>query len=83
MSDDLATRLRRIARGYEPDDYGIAVNLDDAADEIDRLTAEVERLTEALRFYADPAVYKAHPHGPAFDDRDLSHVARAALKEMT
>ena len=36
-------------------------------------------MKEALEFYANPAVYKSHPHGPAFDNRDLSHVARAAL----
>lgn len=34
---------------------------------------------EALEFYASPEVYKAHPHGPAFDRRDLSHAARALL----
>ena len=49
----------------------------------DRLVAEVARLREALRFYADPAVYKAHPHGPAFDGRDLSFVARAALEQKS
>lgn len=30
---------------------------------------------------APTEVYKPHPHGPAFDDRDLSFVARAALAE--
>ena len=50
-------------------------------DEIERLTAENERLNEALRFYADPEIYKPHPHGPAFERRDLSFVARAALAE--
>lgn len=43
--------------------------------------AEVERLREKLRFYANPDVYKPHPSGPAFDDRDLSFFARAALAE--
>ena len=52
-SPELVTRLRRIARGYEGDDYGIAVNLDDAAAEIDRLTEEVARLREALKEILD------------------------------
>lgn len=43
--------------------------------------AEIARLREALRFYANQDVYKPHPNGPAFDDRDLSFFARAALKE--
>ena len=51
-----------------------------AADTL-RLLDEIERLNEALRFYADPEIYKPHPHGPAFERRDLSFVARAALAE--
>jgi hypothetical protein len=42
---------------------------------------EIERQRAALRFYINPEVYRAHPHGPAFDSRDLSFVARAALAE--
>lgn len=42
--------------------------------------AECARMREALAFYADPAIYKPHPHGPAFDSRDLSFHARAALE---
>lgn len=42
-------------------------------------TSEVDRLREALMFYANPEIYKPHPHGPAFDRRDLSFHARAAL----
>lgn len=41
--------------------------------------AELDRLREALEFYANPEIYKPHPHGPAFDRRDLSYHARAAL----
>jgi hypothetical protein len=41
-----------------------------------------DALVNALEFYANPEVYKPHPHGPAFDDRDLGHVARAALAEV-
>lgn len=40
---------------------------------------EIERLREALAFYANPEIYKPHPHGPGFDRRDLSYSARAAL----
>lgn len=36
-------------------------------------------LLGALRWYANPQVYAAHPHGLAFDDRDLSYHARAAI----
>lgn len=36
-------------------------------------------LIEALEFYANPDIYKPHPHGPAFDRRDLSFRARSAL----
>lgn len=38
-----------------------------------------EHLRSALEFYADPTVYSPNPHGPAFDRRDLSWRARAAL----
>lgn len=51
-----------------------------AADTL-RLMDEIERLNEALRFYANSEIYKPHPHGPAFDRRDISFVARAALSE--
>ncbi len=36
----------------------------------------------ALTFYANPAVYAPHPHGPAFDRRDISYKAKNALAEM-
>lgn len=41
---------------------------------------ERDELREALIKYSNPDIYKPHPHGPAFDDRDLSFIARAALK---
>ena len=44
---------------------------------------EIKRLRAALQFYANPEVYKPHPHGIAFDCRDLSYVAIAALGEPT
>jgi hypothetical protein len=43
------------------------------------LVEENERLRKALEFYANPEIYKPHPHGPAFDRRDLSFHAVAAL----
>ena len=45
------------------------------------LLAENERLRGALEFYANPSIYEPHPHGPAFDRRDVSYAARAALKQ--
>jgi len=39
----------------------------------------VQKLEAALEFYANPEIYKPHPHGPAFDRRDLSFHARAVL----
>ncbi len=40
---------------------------------------ENERLREALKWYANPEIYKPHPNGPAFDRRDLSWHAISAL----
>lgn len=48
-------------------------------DQRDAARVEAARLREALTFYANPQVYAPHPHGPAFDRRDLSWHARAAL----
>ena len=39
----------------------------------------VPELLEALEWYANPEIYKAHQHGLAFDDRDLSFHAKAIL----
>lgn len=41
--------------------------------------SEVKRLRLALGFYANPEIYKPHPHGPAFDRRDLSDHAKSVL----
>ena len=49
--------------------------------ELDSLYGEVARLKKALAFYANPEIYKPSPHGPAFDRRDLSATAIAALKD--
>ncbi len=47
--------------------------------EMNEMAERSADLLEALKFYANPNVYKAHPHGLAFGDRDLSFVARAAI----
>lgn len=57
--------------------------IEGAQSENERLLNENARLREALKFYADPEIYKPHPHGPAFDRRDLSWHAKAALTPNT
>lgn len=51
-----------------------------AADVVEARRADV--LIAALEFYANPAVYAPHPHGPAFDRRDISFKAKNALAEF-
>ena len=63
----------RILAALEPQDAPAV------AEELVALRAENARLREALTFYANPEVYRPHPHGPAFDRRDVSYVATAAL----
>lgn len=57
----------------------MAAEIDRCHAVIERLEADLKALREALTFYANPEVYRPHPHGSAFDNRDLSFVARAAL----
>jgi len=47
--------------------------------ELDTAEARIAVLERALEFYANPEIYKPHPHGPAFDRRDESYIARTAL----
>lgn len=58
--------------------------MNDAADLLQdsarRDAEEIERLRAALQWYANPEIYKPHPHGPAFDRRDLSYHAAATLR---
>jgi hypothetical protein len=42
-------------------------------------TPDQQEIVDALEFYANPGIYKPHPHGLAFDRRDLSFCARSAL----
>ena len=67
-----------IAQGYG-NASELQAQLHDVMFERDRLRTENARLREALQFYANPEVYKPHPHGLAFDRRDLSYRAHAAL----
>lgn len=52
---------------------------DRAAEFVAAKDDEIARLREALEFYSNTETYKPHPHGPAFDRRDVSFHARAAL----
>ena len=63
-----------------PDVYALRAELTQARADI----AERVRLLEgALEWYANPEIYKPHPHGIAFDNRDLSYHARAVLSAPT
>lgn len=44
-------------------------------------SALLREMVEALEWYANPEIYEPHPHGPAFDNRDLSFHAIAALRK--
>jgi hypothetical protein len=50
--------------------------------ELAALRAALDTAEKALGVYANPDLYKPHPHGPAFDDRDKSHIARTALAQI-
>lgn len=89
---DIVERLRAVApRRYEDQSNGPAFNMDGlslidlnsmintAADEIEMLRKLNEKMAETLEWYANPQIYNAHPHGVAFDDRDLSFAAKAVL----
>ena len=56
--------------------------LAEAADyALDAARERITKLEEGLAFYANPEIYKPHPHGPAFERRDLSDHARALLQK--
>jgi len=50
-----------------------------AWESIELLKSQNEKLRTSLVFYANPEIYKPHPHGPTFDRRDLSFHAKSAL----
>lgn len=52
------------------------------AEALATLRSQAARLQEAervLAFYANPAIYEPHPHGPGFDRRDQSYLAKSFL----
>ena len=44
--------------------------------------AKLATAVKALEWYANPEIYKQHPHGPAFDRRDVSFGAREAIASI-
>jgi len=81
MSDEDLEALEQYLRAGLPDLNETAADaIVILRDRIAALEAENARLREALEWYANPSIYKPHPHGLHFDDRDLSFKARAALE---
>ena len=85
MSEDIVDRLRFDAARCEIGlSKGVATNIDEAADEIERLRAECGRLREVViaarkSLPSDwPSLNKPWSHCAAILDEDI---ARAALKE--
>ena len=79
----LTARVRRITDALSNvvliDDVGHYVN-DTVSAHIKTLETQLAAARKALEWYANPEIYKPHPHGVAFDNRDVSYVARAALE---
>ena len=44
------------------------------------LETQLAAARKALEWYANPEIYRSHPHGIGFEDRDKSYAARAALE---
>jgi len=44
--------------------------------------ATMKEVVEVLEFYANPEIYKPHPHGLAFERRDKSDMARSILARL-
>jgi hypothetical protein len=51
-------------------------------EERDAAERKLAMAREAMEFYADPNIYKPHPHGIAFDDRDVSFKAKNTLAAL-
>ncbi|MBM7046088.1 hypothetical protein [Rhizobium lusitanum] len=45
-------------------------------------TSLLEEARGVLEWYASPEIYQPHPHGPAFDHRDLSASAKSFLSKL-
>lgn len=52
----------------------------EAVGTITALLRQRDEYAKALEFYANPDIYKPHPHGLAFDCRDLSFIAATTLR---
>ena len=67
-------------RGLEENTYAASKSLhDDLQTQLTEARAGEDELREALAQYANPDLYRSHPHGLAFDSRDKSYIAFAAL----
>jgi hypothetical protein len=51
------------------------------ASECMRLLEWNKQLVHAMKHYANPEIYKAHPHGPAFERHNLTQTAINALSQ--
>jgi hypothetical protein len=62
------------------EDVGTILALKDKR--MDEFRLRAEKAEKTLRFYANPEIYKQHPHGPSFDRRtDLYLSAQRALED--
>lgn len=61
---------------------GAFLNVGKAEARIADLEGKLAEATDTLKFYANPEIYKPHPHGPAFDRRDLSFSATSTLSTL-
>ncbi|WP_455296416.1 hypothetical protein [Brucella pituitosa] len=48
--------------------------------EAEALETQLAAAKKALEWYANPEIYRPHPHGIGFEDRDKSYVAKSALE---
>lgn len=88
MSDEIKALVERLVEPWESTDEPVAKKINrrlkamnEAAAALTAQAEEIERLRAALEWYSNPEVYKTSPHGLAFDNRDLSYHALAALRE--
>ena len=72
--------LSNINGGLVRDVNARIADLSEIETQLDAANARIRALEEALTWYADPERYKPHPHGSAFDRRDISYVAKSALE---
>ena len=79
MADELVERLRAVDHMSLEDCFCQSSLYDQAADRIEQLTAERDRLRRALHYYAD--FHSVPSDGPwGVNSKDFGTAARAALK---